>query len=248
MSLCLHTGAYEVNLQQLETHPVPNPTATWMPVKHLDLINIVKDSLFRTGYEITDESHALAYTDIRDNYFGLMDLKSPFVDHTITVGLRNSNSMQFPAGLVIGNRVFVCDNLAFSGEVHFARKHTTHILRDLPQLVDSSIGKISKFTESQELRIENYKETELNVKEVDHALMSILRARILPANKIVDVLKEFDHPSHEEFKKDGSTLWRLYNACTEHMKNSIWLLPRRTMALHGILDGFLKAPLEGQLV
>ena len=46
----------------------------------------------------------------------------------------------FPAGIVAGASVFVCDNLSFSGEVKFARKHTRYINRDLPQLTERAIG------------------------------------------------------------------------------------------------------------
>ena len=51
------------------------------------------------------------------------------------IGMRNSNDMKFPAGLVLGIAPFVCDNLAFTGEVTVARKHTTNIKRDLPMLI-----------------------------------------------------------------------------------------------------------------
>jgi len=61
-------------------------------------------------------------------------------DYTWVLGLRNSHDKTFPAGIVAGASVFVCDNLSFSGEVKFARKHTRFINRDLPQLVERSIG------------------------------------------------------------------------------------------------------------
>jgi hypothetical protein len=240
----LHSGGYEVSLDELAMLPVSAPTETYFPIPHIDLVEMVKNSLFRTGYSITDETHAVA----GERYFGLMDLKSDYADRTTTLGLRNSHDQKFPAGMVVGNRVFVCSNLAFNGEVKFSRRHTTHIMRDLPRLIDSSIGKINDFETSQAARIEAYKTTELDIKDVDHALMSILRAKILPANTVVKALEEFNHPRHDEFKKDGNTVWRIYNATTEFLKSSLWLLPRRTFALHAILDKFVKLPIEGKLV
>ena len=242
--LNLHSGGNTVTLDELAAATTPAATNTFMPIPHINLVELVKDSLVRTGYSITEETHALA----GERYFGLMDLKSDYKDRTTTIGLRNSHDHRFPAGMVVGNRVFVCSNLAFNGEVKFARKHTVHILRDLPRLVDSSIGKINAFETSQNARIYSYKTTELNIQEADHALMSILRAQILPANTIVKVLQEFNNPRYDEFKKDGKTVWRLYNSCTEFMKNSLWLLPRRTFALHAILDKFVRLPLEGEIV
>jgi hypothetical protein len=58
------------------------------------------------------------------------------------LGLRNSNNKRFAAGMVIGIAPFVCDNLAFSGEVKLARKHTVHIKRDLPMMIDNKLDRL----------------------------------------------------------------------------------------------------------
>lgn len=242
--LNLHSGGHEVTLDQLADLPYPAPTATYMPIPHIDLVELVKNSLMRTGYSITDETHAVA----NERYFGLMDLKSDYADRTTTVGLRNSHDQKFPAGMVVGNRVFVCSNLSFNGEVKFARRHTLYIMRDLPRLVDASIGKINDFEISQAARIDSYKTTELSIKDADHALMSILRAKILPATTITKALEEFNHPRHPEFKEGGNTVWRMYNSITEFLRGSLWMLPKRTFALHAILDSFVKMPIEGEVL
>lgn len=58
------------------------------------------------------------------------------------LGLRNSNNKRFAAGMVIGIAPFVCDNLAFSGEVKLARKHTVFIKRDLPMMIDEKLDRL----------------------------------------------------------------------------------------------------------
>lgn len=45
------------------------------------------------------------------------------------VGLPNSHDQSYPAGLVAGTSVLVCDNRAFAGEVKISRKHTRFALR-----------------------------------------------------------------------------------------------------------------------
>jgi hypothetical protein len=45
-------------------------------------------------------------------------------DYCWVLGLRNSHDKTFPAGIVAGASVFVCDNLSFLGEVNFSRQHT----------------------------------------------------------------------------------------------------------------------------
>ena len=82
-------------------------------------------------------------------------------DYCWVLGLRNSHDKTFPAGIVAGASVFVCDNLSFSGEIKFARKHTRFIVRDLPQLVSRSIGLLLAKWHDQDKRIEAYKEAEI---------------------------------------------------------------------------------------
>ena len=58
-------------------------------------------------------------------YFGLMEIHTQKAsdDYCWVLGLRNSHDKIFPAGIVVGAAVLVCDNLSFSGEIKFARKH-----------------------------------------------------------------------------------------------------------------------------
>ena len=83
-------------------------------------------------------------------------------DYALVLGLRNSHDKRFPAGIVAGASVFVCDNFSFSGEVKFARKHTRYINRDLPQIVERAIGKLVDLWHDQDTRISAYKEAEVD--------------------------------------------------------------------------------------
>ena len=58
-----------------------------------------------------------------------------------------------------------------------------------------------------------------------------------------DVLHEWRKPRHEEFGLWN--IWSLFNAFTEALKGNLVELPRRTEALHGLLDTHvgLAAPL-----
>lgn len=242
--LNLHSGGNAVSVQELALLPVPEATRTWAPIPHIDLLEQVQDSLIRTGYRIIDETHAIH----GERYFGLMDLKSDYQDRTTTIGLRNSHDQSFPIGFAVGNHVFVCSNLSFSGEITFKRKHTRFAMRDLPLLVNAAVSRIGAFEASQDARIHAYKHTTLTVDQADHAIMSALRAQVVPGSAIPKVLEEYLRPQHEEFTKDGDTVWRLFNAFTEHLKNSLWMLPKRTMALHAVLDQFCRMPIEGEIV
>src|SRR5882672_720909 len=153
-NLILHCGAHAVEFDQVSRVKTPRATSTWQPIPHHQLIETVQRTLATTNLSIGTQAHSLTHDGSR--YFGLMEVQSRKSndDYTWVLGLRNSHDKTFPAGIVAGASVFICDNLSFSGEVKFARKHTRFINRDLPQLVERSIGLLMEKWHDQDKRIE----------------------------------------------------------------------------------------------
>ncbi len=239
-NLFLHRGGALVSAEQLAEVPVPNRTASWCPVAHHTLLAQVESSLTASGLTITHGRHALSQGGAR--YFGILDVQAGggagAPDWTMTVGVRNSHDQSFPAGLCLGSKVFVCDNLAFSSEVVLARKHTSFILRDLPGLAMKAVGRLLDARGQQERRIGAYKSFEMNDMQAHDLLVRACEVGALPSRWLMNAVKEFHTPCHPEHAKDGKTGWRLFNACTEALKGSsdLHALPGRTGKLHGLLD------------
>jgi hypothetical protein len=234
-NLCLHTGAFKVEREQLALAITPARTPTWVPIAHDRLLANVLATLERNAFTVVSEAHGLTRDGAR--YFGLLQVANGHNadDFGLVIGQRNSHDKSFPAGLVIGASVFVCDNLSFSGEVKLARKHTAHVERDLPQLVDRAVGRLADLRHTQEQRFLTYKRAELGDREAHDLLIRAVDARVLPITKLPDVLREWREPRHPDFR-DGKTGWRLFNAFTEILKGQLDNLPKRTQALHGLMD------------
>ncbi len=151
--LMLHCGGTAVDRGQLEVIPTPTATATWQPIPHGRLVTSVQDTLARSGLATVEEAHGV--TADGNRYFGLLRIAaegSNSGDFDLVVGIRNSHDKSFPAGLVVGASVFVCDNLSFSGEIKIARKHTVRIMDDLPNLIEGAVGRIGTLRKTQEQR------------------------------------------------------------------------------------------------
>jgi hypothetical protein len=234
-NLTLHCGAFEVPRAQIATVTTPDPTDTWVPIPHHQLIQTVEKTLKSTNLKIGTQAHSLSHEGQR--YFGLMEIvgKSTSDDYCCILGLRNSHDKTFPAGIVAGASVFVCDNLSFSGEVKFARKHTRFILRDLPQLVERSIGLLMAKWHDQDKRIGAYKTAELEDAEAHDLIIRACDVGVCSNRLIPRVLHEWREPIHDAFA--ARTVWSLQNAFTEALKEgTLAELPKRTEALHGLLD------------
>jgi hypothetical protein len=187
--------------------------------------------------KIVNQAHALSADQHR--YFGLLEVVNGqnHGDYGLVLGLRNSHDKSFPAALVVGSGVFVCDNLSFSGEIAIARRHTRFIERDLPGLVQLAVGRLGDLRGLQDQRIAQYKSTRLTNMRAHDLIVRALTARVMPATAIPKVVEEWRRPRHPEFTEGGRTAWRLFNAVTEAIKGrSLDVLPRRTQMLHGMLD------------
>ena len=237
LDLILHCGGHSTDRSDVIDCPTPEATRSWQPIPHGRLLGLVEDSLESTGLRVVNQAHALAREG--DRYFGLLEVQNGkhSEDYGLVVGLRNSHDQTFPAGLVVGNGVFVCDNLSFSGEVNLSRRHTRFIQRDLPQLVQRAVGQLGDLRLQQDTRIEAYKGTSLEKRDAHHLLVEAMRLRVLPATRLPVAVREFEDPSYQQFRDSGSTAWTLFNAVTESIKGrSLDTLPKRTQALHGLLD------------
>jgi hypothetical protein len=233
--LCLHCGGNEVTRAEVQSTETPRATDTWQPIPHIELIERVEESLTLNHLQIASTAHSLSHEGLR--YFGLIEVQGQAFcgsDYAYVLGIRNSHDKTFPAGLVAGATVFVCDNLSFSGEIRVTRKHTRFIRRDLVTLVQGSIGKLMSAWHEQDKRIARYKEHELTDEVVHDIAVRSVDVGVLPNRKLPDLLREWREPRYNEFQP--RTAWSLFNGYTEVLKGSLAELPRRTERLHGLLD------------
>lgn len=235
-NLILHCGASAVEFDQVARVNTPLSTDTWHPIPHAQLIEIVQSTLAATNLKIGSQSHSLTHDGGR--YFGIMEIlqrRKASDDYCWVLGLRNSHDKTFPAGIVAGSQVLCCDNLSFSGEVKIARKHTRFINIDLPQLVSRAVGMLHEKWSQQDRRIEAYKNHRLGNVAAHDLIVRSVDVGVCANSYIPGVLKEWREPRHEAFQPRN--VWSLFNAFTEALKQgSLAELPKRTLALHGLLD------------
>lgn len=236
-NLILHCGGHAVQRADVRAIRTPLATPTWSPIPHLRLVEQVERALLAAQLEIVCQAHALSHGG--DRYFGLIQVatKRDATDYALVLGLRNSHDKRFPAGLVAGAQVFVCDNLSFHGEVELSRKHTRFIGRDLPLLTERAIGQLQERWHHQETRINRYREHRLGDRDAHDLMVRAVDVGVCPVTSLTKVVQEWREPSHDAFRP--RTVWSLFNGFTEALKGNLALLPARTQALHGLMDGYV---------
>lgn len=242
-NLLLHCGAHAVSRAEVADVETPPPTNSWHPIPHMGLIHQVEKTLTANRLKVGTCAHSLSHESAR--YFGLMEIMGRNDEYCWVLGLRNSHDKTFPAGVVAGASVFVCDNLSFSGEVKLARKHTRFIARDLPLLVEQGIGRLMNVWHDQTKRIDAYREKRIGNIAAHDLVIRATDVGVCSNRQIPNILNEWRTPRYDDFKRRN--VWSLFNAFTETLKDgSLSELPKRTEALHGLLDSHVGLALHGR--
>jgi len=254
MSLVLHCGGATVTRDDVLNVITPEATKTHFPVPHSKLLESIERVLqTESGYQITKTTHALSHEGKR--YFGLLEVQAPnggYADRTLMVGCRNSHDRSFAIDFTLGSRVFVCDNLSFSGEVKLdghvdrpgyipntsRRKHTRHAINDLSRMVSATVGRLGDHRKKQDLRIAAYKTAELNDKDTHDLVIKAVECKAIPGQQIMAVLEQWRKPAYEEF--EPRTMWSLFNGFTHvYKEGSLELTRKRSQSLHGLFDAYI---------
>ncbi|MFO0927866.1 MAG: hypothetical protein U0736_12630 [Gemmataceae bacterium] len=236
-ALVLHSGGQEVTLEQLDEIRAPEPQGRWYPVAHGKVYRRVKETLGAAGYEVVKEKLAVARKGAR--FFGVLDLKTRVSDGvSLAVGVRNSTDKSFPLGFCAGNRVFVCDNLAFRSELLIRRKHTMNGERRFDQAIAVAVSSLSSFREEEERRVRLLQGTPLGETLAEALILRAWDKCVIGGHQLSRVLHEWRSPSYPGFEE--RTAWRLFNAFTAVLTERSVSQPHgfvaQTMQLHHLME------------
>lgn len=233
-TLVAHCGARKIAREELKDIPIPEGTKTHMPLSHFQIVTALEEALAYRHLRVVKDEYAVSADGMK--MFGVMDLNCQFTEGRFSIGLRNSNDKSMRLALTAGYRVFVCDNMAFSGDfTPLSHKHTRNLaLRDS---ISIAVDRIHRNFETLEAQVRAM--TEFGLTDND-AKLFIYRAFLdralkgVPRNLMFDVHDQYFEPKHEEFRKRN--LWSLANAFTSAFKT---LTPLKQYEVTARLGAFL---------
>ena len=211
--LSLHRGSRLVTREELARIDTPEATATWRPAPHIAVVEAVERAIHDRGRTVTAASYGV--TASGSKLFGVFHFagrESYETSHAF--GIRNSHDKSVCLSFAVGLRVFVCDNMCFSGEYCVSRKHTSGL--DIAETVYLAFEGIDNRFERLEERVDELKGSFLSSDEASLLVVRAAEMDAIPSCDILPVLKEYHDPCHEEFALP--TRWALLNSFTEKMK------------------------------
>ncbi len=231
MSLAVHAGGNVVTRDDLSLVPVPEATGSYIPVPHTHLAEtlatIGRDIL--AEFRLEKEQYALARSG--NQMFGVLVFKDGHSELGLSIGFRNSYDKSMAVGLAIGAHVFVCDNLAFTGDVTVLRKHTQNVWQSLEDIAISTLYRSQKNFQRIAEDAERLKVQPLTDKEAFKLMGLLYGKRVITLRQLSFVKLEWLNPAHAEFKPRNR--WSFYNACTQALKSCPPLMiMERHISLH----------------
>ena len=117
-----HCGTHRAEERIVRSIPAPQWTKTWHPVSHGQVIASLEQSCTALGLGVKKREYSISKDGHR--MFGAWDLDLGRQGMGYSLGFRNGTNKDLLLGICSGTRVFVCDNLCFSGSFIRFRKHT----------------------------------------------------------------------------------------------------------------------------
>lgn len=208
--LLSHVDTDLVTRDQLALVPVPEPTETWKPIPHIDLIQNLQQALWNNRIGIRAEKFALR----RDGstLFGVLQLAyDDTPDGQAAMGIRTSNDKSMSLQICAGLSVFVCDSLVFRGDlIALNRKHTASL--NLANELNAAVGRFKQHFGCLTSEIETLKQRELSDGEAKVYIHDVFVKGIFPLRLMPQISLMYFQPGLRAWEE--RTCWSLHNAFT----------------------------------
>lgn len=232
MSQSTLIGSNRVTEAEVIQVPAVPFTKSFHPVHHRQVLDAIRSGVVATGLEIVKTEYVLANNGNR--MFGIWDLNGGNDELCWSIGIRNSMDKSMALGITAGTRVFVCENLAFSGEFVEFRRHTKGLIYDELEFMayramKKMVSNLTKFQAWHE-GLKNFSLTEWDAKIL---LVEIMTNTIIPPSKFARFSELYFGGVYDP------TLWGFHETVTDVLRDSNLLaLPKKNRMLNGILDTY----------
>ena len=205
----------KIGRRELAQILVPKATRTHRPVPHHEIVEALVETLGFRHIGVVNEEYAVSVDGMK--MFGVLDLETQMDGCRFAIGIRNSHDKSLRLGLTAGLRVFVCSNMAFSGDfTPVLAKHTKSF--NLIDTLSVGVDRIQRNFEPLQRQVESWRQTQVSDAQAKLILYSAFVDGKLeaPRSLLPEVHHHYFEPEYPEFS--ARTMWSLSNAFTSAFK------------------------------
>jgi hypothetical protein len=152
------SGLSKIGRPELAQIAVPEATSTHKPVPHHTIVEALVETLSFRHIGVVQEEYAVSPDGAK--MFGVLDLETQMEGCRFSIGIRNSHDKSIRLGLTAGLRVFVCSNMAFSGDfTPVLAKHTKSF--NLIDTLSVGVDRIQRNFEPLQCQVELWRKTQI---------------------------------------------------------------------------------------
>jgi hypothetical protein len=202
--------------EELALVPTPPATDTHRPVPHHEIVQALAETLGFRHIGVVHDEYAVSPDGMK--MFGVLDLETEMHGARFAIGLRNSHDKSMRLALVCGYRVFVCSNMAFSGDfTPVLAKHSKSF--SLVDAISVGVDRMQRNFEPMRKQVEAWRQAELtNVTAKMIIYQAFIESELeVPRHLARRVHDLYFDPQYDDFKP--RTVWSLSNAFTSAFKD-----------------------------
>ena len=205
----------KIGRPELAQIPVPEATSTHKPVPHHTIVEALVETLGFRHIGVVNEEYAVSSDGMK--MFGVLDLETQMEGCRFSIGIRNSHDKSLRLGLTAGLRVFVCSNMAFSGDfTPVLAKHSKSF--NLIYTLAVGVDRIQRNFEPMQHQVESWRKAQITD---DTAKLIFYSAFVdgkleAPRSLLPETHRLYFEPEYPEFSP--RTMWSLSNAFTSAFK------------------------------
>ena len=214
-SMLIAGNLAKIGRTELTRIPVPVATATHKPVPHHEIVEALMETLGFRHIGVVGKEYAVSSDGMK--MFGVIDLESQMEGCRFSIGLRNSHDKSFRLALTVGYRVFVCSNMAFSGDfTPVLAKHSKSF--NLIDTLAIGVDRIQRNFEPMQRQVEGWRQAQITDERAKLIFYSAFVDGNLaaPRSLLPEVHRLYFEPQYPEFSP--RTMWSLSNAFTSAFK------------------------------
>jgi Domain of unknown function (DUF932) len=219
-----------IGREELALVPTPPATETHRPIPHHEIIGALIETLGFRHIGVVHDEYAVSPDGMK--MFGVLDLATEMEGCRFSIGLRNSHDKSMRLAMTCGYRVFVCSNMAFSGDfTPMLAKHSKSL--SLIDCIAVGVDRMQRNFEPMRRQIDAWQRSELTDVTAKVVIYEAFVEGKLEAPKHLarTVHDLYFEPRYEEFR--SRTIWSLSNAFTSAFKE---LDPTRNSRLQQNLE------------
>ena len=215
-TLCTHAGAFKASYADLKIMHDPEKLGRiHTPVRHDIFVDGLREAVIAAGLVIRREDFAIMRGGAK--LFGIMDFESADKEMGACMGFRHGNDRSMRIKVVAGLRVFVCDNMALSGDqVLLNYLHTKSF-----DPKAECIAAVSQYLEARnaiELDVDRMRNTSLSDGRAKELIYdAIVQKDVLPLRLLPEVDRWYFRGELEDVAP--RSVWGLHNAFTRTLKS-----------------------------